>query len=84
MGNGPVSYLLYAFLSPARFVLGQLFGFLHSANLLNFVPASVAGSTLRHNETEQCVAQVVRRITFPQPDNAGPVSVTYPFSFASH
>lgn len=39
----------------------------------------VAGSTVGHPPTEQCIVQAIRRWTFPSPDNGGVVSVTYPF-----
>ncbi|MDD9934233.1 MAG: AgmX/PglI C-terminal domain-containing protein [Myxococcales bacterium] len=36
-------------------------------------------STLGHGPTERCVANAVKRITFPRPEGGGMVKVTYPF-----
>jgi hypothetical protein len=41
--------------------------------------AAVAGSTLGNAKVENCIAQAVRRWTFPQPEGGGIVIVTYPF-----
>ncbi|MEM9069499.1 MAG: AgmX/PglI C-terminal domain-containing protein [Myxococcota bacterium] len=41
--------------------------------------ALVQQSTVGHQQTEQCITQAVRRWAFPNPDNGGAVSVTYPF-----
>ncbi len=43
--------------------------------------AVVAESTLGDEETERCVAEAVRRWTFPAPEGGGVISVTYPFVF---
>ncbi|MEM7609136.1 MAG: AgmX/PglI C-terminal domain-containing protein [Myxococcota bacterium] len=45
--------------------------------------ATIQSSSLRHAETESCVRDVVRRVTFPAAELGGAVSVTYPFSFTS-
>lgn len=45
--------------------------------------ASVANSTLESASVGQCVAEVMRRITFPSP-GTGVVVVTYPFTFISN
>jgi len=41
--------------------------------------ASVANTTLNNARVEGCVAQAVRRWTFPAPDGGGAVLVNYPF-----
>jgi TonB family protein len=41
-------------------------------------------STIRNDEVSSCVASAVRRWSFPQPENGGVVSVTYPFLFSTH
>jgi len=41
--------------------------------------SGVSGTSLGHSSTEQCIAQAVRRWTFPQPQGGGIVIVTYPF-----
>ncbi|MBN2672293.1 MAG: AgmX/PglI C-terminal domain-containing protein [Deltaproteobacteria bacterium] len=41
--------------------------------------AAVASSTLGNAKVENCIAQAVRRWTFPQPKGGGVVIVTYPF-----
>ena len=41
--------------------------------------AAVASSTLGEPSAENCIAEAVRRWTFPQPDGGGIVIVTYPF-----
>jgi TonB family protein len=41
--------------------------------------AAVATSDLGNAKVEQCIAQAVRRWTFPAPDGGGIVVVTYPF-----
>jgi TonB family protein len=41
--------------------------------------AAVASSTLGNAKVENCIAQAVRRWTFPQPEGGGIVIVTYPF-----
>lgn len=45
--------------------------------------ANVQSSSLGNSEAEQCVVSAVRRFTFPQPENGGMVSVSYPFVFSS-
>ena len=45
--------------------------------------AVVKDSTLGNREAEQCIAGVVRRITFPSPEDRGTVIVTYPFNLVS-
>ncbi len=39
----------------------------------------VAGTTIRNQRVESCIAQSVRRWTFPAPDGGGVVIVNYPF-----
>jgi hypothetical protein len=41
--------------------------------------AMVADTTLRNEAVESCIAQAVRRWTFPAPDGGGVVVVNYPF-----
>jgi outer membrane biosynthesis protein TonB len=41
--------------------------------------AAVAESTIGNPSVENCIAQAVRRWTFPQPEGGGIVIVTYPF-----
>ena len=41
--------------------------------------ASVQNSSLGAARAEQCIAQAVRRWTFPAPDGGGVVIVSYPF-----
>jgi pSer/pThr/pTyr-binding forkhead associated (FHA) protein len=41
--------------------------------------AAVAESTIGNPNVENCIAQAVRRWTFPQPEGGGIVIVTYPF-----
>jgi TonB family protein len=41
--------------------------------------SSVANTTLNNARVEGCVAQAVRRWTFPAPDGGGAVLVNYPF-----
>jgi len=41
--------------------------------------ANVANSSLNNGRVEGCIAQAVRRWTFPAPDGGGIVIVTYPF-----
>ena len=41
--------------------------------------ARIAHSDLASSVTEQCIQNAVRRWAFPQPENGGLVSVTYPF-----
>ncbi len=41
--------------------------------------ASVANTTLENARVEACMAQAVRRWTFPAPDGGGVVAVNYPF-----
>jgi TonB family protein len=43
--------------------------------------SSVAQSTLGSDQVNRCVADAVRRWTFPAPDGGGYVSVSYPFLF---
>lgn len=43
----------------------------------------VADSTLGNSRAEQCIAQAVRRWTFPSPEGGGIVVVTYPFMLAA-
>lgn len=45
--------------------------------------AAVASSTLGNAAVENCIAQAVRRWTFPQPEGGGIVIVTYPFQLTS-
>jgi TonB family protein len=45
--------------------------------------AAVASSTLGDPSVENCIAQAVRRWTFPQPEGGGIVIVTYPFQLTS-
>lgn len=45
--------------------------------------AAVASSTLGDPGVENCIAQAVRRWTFPQPEGGGIVIVTYPFMLTS-
>jgi TonB family protein len=47
----------------------------------NVQNSAVSNSSLGSAPVEQCVAQAVRRWTFPAPDGGGIVIVTYPFSF---
>lgn len=44
------------------------------------IGSSVVESSLRHAETESCVTNVLRRLTFPETDG-GMVRVNYPFEF---
>jgi hypothetical protein len=41
-------------------------------------------TTIGSSEVSSCVASAVRRWPFPQPENGGVVSVTYPFLFSTH
>ncbi|MBW2734392.1 MAG: TonB family protein [Deltaproteobacteria bacterium] len=45
--------------------------------------SKVQRSTMGHASTEQCLAQAMRRITFPKPQGGGIVVVSYPFVFRS-
>jgi TonB family protein len=45
--------------------------------------AAVASSTLGNAKVENCIAQAVRRWTFPQPKGGGVVIVTYPFQLTA-
>ena len=45
--------------------------------------AEVASSTLGDAEVEDCVRRAVTRVSFPPPRGGAPVTVTYPFTFAS-
>ncbi len=45
--------------------------------------AAVASSTIGNATVENCIAQAVRRWTFPQPEGGGIVIVTYPFKLTS-
>ncbi|MBN2529510.1 MAG: TonB family protein [Deltaproteobacteria bacterium] len=45
--------------------------------------AAVANSTLGNAKVENCIAQAVRRWTFPQPKGGGVVIVTYPFQLTA-
>lgn len=45
--------------------------------------AAIAESTLSSNTVADCVAQTMRRLSFPAPEGGGYVRVTYPFSFAA-
>ena len=45
--------------------------------------AAVASSTLGDPGVENCIAQAVRRWTFPQPEGGGIVIVTYPFQLTA-
>lgn len=46
--------------------------------------SSVSSSTVRNDRVESCIAQAVRRWTFPAPDGGSLVSVNYPFVLRSH
>jgi TonB family protein len=43
--------------------------------------ATIAETTLASAEVESCIAQAVRRWTFPTPESGGYVTVSYPFLF---
>ncbi len=45
--------------------------------------SAVAGSSLGNGEVESCIANAVRRWSFPQPEG-GPVGVNYPFMLQSN
>jgi TonB family protein len=45
--------------------------------------AAIKESTLSSRAVADCVAQAMRRLSFPAPDGGGYVQVTYPFSFAA-
>ncbi len=45
---------------------------------------SASGTTLGNGTAEQCIARVVQRIRFPQPENGGVVGVTYPFTLEAN
>jgi hypothetical protein len=45
--------------------------------------AGVQAATLNNTRAQDCVARAVHRMSFPQPENGGVVSVTYPFIFQS-
>lgn len=45
--------------------------------------SAVANSTLGNAKVENCIAQAVRRWTFPQPKGGGVVIVTYPFQLTA-
>jgi hypothetical protein len=45
--------------------------------------SAVAASTVGDPQVENCIAQAVRRWTFPQPEGGGIVIVTYPFMLTS-
>jgi hypothetical protein len=45
--------------------------------------AAVAESTIGSKQLENCIADSVRRWTFPEPEGGGIVIVTYPFEFKS-
>lgn len=47
------------------------------------VPAAAAtDTTIADQEMVSCVVAVVRKLSFPQPENGGVMTVTYPFHFA--
>jgi TonB family protein len=43
----------------------------------------IGASTIQHRGVEQCIAQAVRRWSFPAPEGGGVVTVNYPFVFRS-
>jgi hypothetical protein len=45
--------------------------------------AAITESTLSSSSVADCVAQAMRRLSFPAPEGGGYVRVTYPFSFAA-
>jgi hypothetical protein len=45
--------------------------------------AVIKENTLASRAVADCVAQAMRRLTFPAPDGGGYVQVTYPFSFSA-
>lgn len=45
--------------------------------------ATVGASTMNNSAVEGCIAQAVRRWTFPAPDGGGVVGVNYPFVLSS-
>ncbi len=45
--------------------------------------ASISNTTLNNASVENCIAQAVRRWTFPQPDGGGVVGVNFPFVLSS-
>ncbi len=47
------------------------------------VTSSMASGSLGHPGVEQCVAQAVRRWSFPAPEDGGVVTVSYPFLFTA-
>ncbi len=47
------------------------------------VTSSMATGSIGHHGVEQCVAQAVRRWSFPAPEDGGVVTVNYPFVFTS-
>ncbi len=47
------------------------------------VSARVEETTMNNSEVEQCMAQRIRRWSFPEPDGGGIVRVNYPFNFSS-
>jgi hypothetical protein len=53
-----------------KFTIDGLGGVRHSV---------VSNSSLAHRSTEMCIANAVRRWTFPQPEGGGIVIVSYPF-----
>lgn len=44
--------------------------------------AKAENSTLNNAEVEGCLAKVVKKIEFPQPEGGGVVEVSYPFAFS--
>ena len=47
------------------------------------VQSAVVAKTEVGNQVGNCIAQAVRRWTFPAPEGGGIVSVTYPWTFSS-
>ena len=47
------------------------------------VQNSVVSKTEVGNQVAQCIANAVRRWTFPSPEGGGIVSVTYPWTFSA-
>lgn len=45
--------------------------------------SAVSDSSLGNNQVETCIAQAVRRWTFPSPEGGGIVTVNYPFMLAA-
>ena len=43
----------------------------------------IGASSIHHRGVEQCIAQAIRRWSFPAPESGGMVTVNYPFVFSS-